>query len=105
MLVYCHLIDDVEPYPYRLPLPASEYVESNETVDFNEATTINELIGMLEDLHERGMHLVGSRDYVYHSGRMAKEIQGMLSAPITFDITALTRTGGLRQRFIQLVSQ
>lgn len=92
----------------RLHYFSDQYQQSDREVDFRSCNTFDELIIKLKDLEEHNLHLVGSRDYVYHSGSMIgvlESIKYRLSIDPNYKVTfwnLLTRTAGLRETAIKI---
>jgi hypothetical protein len=62
------------------------------------ASSLGELAAILDDLHEFNYNLVGSRGYCYSSERIA----GVIRRGDLWDAPLITRTGGLREKFVEL---
>lgn len=92
----------------RLHYFSDHYQQSDREVDFRNCTTFDELIALLKELEENNLHLIGSRDYVYHSGSMIsvlESIKYLLSIDPNYQVTfwnVLTRTAGLRETAIKI---
>lgn len=107
MLVYAPNAELGCFYSNRLLLLADSYEKSEETVDFFQYKSLDEIVGKLLELESQDLHLEGTRGYVYHSGRMANVVK-TFKKNVEFDTiylpaTLLTRTGGLRWAVLKLL--
>lgn len=95
----------------RLAKPSDRYQVSDDTIDFESNETFDDMIGMLDELLNDDLHIVGSRNFVYHSQCMRdvviqmkeKCIEGFSSTMIPFN--HLPRTGNLRDTAIRLYEE
>jgi hypothetical protein len=75
----------------------------------SECTSVNELQGLLLNLDDNNMNIVGSRGYVYQSSKQAEVCEGLLDLVAHPDqlyksITLLTRILGIRVKFWNLAT-
>jgi len=73
--------------------------------DFYQFASLEALELGLRKLNRHGFHLVGSRGFCYHSGNMADLVAVVRKRGIIFPINFFTRSGGLRQRVIELLEE
>lgn len=88
----------------RINTVQSEYTAfENIEVDFSTCLTTDEVRDCLEKMNKLGMHIMGSRGYVYHSQKLADMIEfvdeGMI---VGAGFRVFPRTFGLREKLKQV---
>lgn len=87
-----------------LPHRAEDYPVAGMQVDFLKCKSLEDVIAQLMMMDEVGLHLVGSADIVWHSGRLA-EIVTMTKNGVNLPLNMLTRTGSLRATVYNILKE
>lgn len=101
-LVYC-LAPEVEENSLRFKPEIGFYVYpegTEENVDFTSVKNIEGVIDILSALNSCGVHLMGSRGYVYHTGEIAKYLSESLEKDTPIYYLCIPRVCGLRKAVI-----
>lgn len=84
----------------RLSKPNDHYEECDLKTDFTRRKTVQDIVISLESMCAHNIHIVGSRGYVYHTGKLAKDLIGMHCMGY-YQWNVFPRSCGLREALIR----
>ena len=87
----------------RLEQTAENYPDPGFKADFECCESLEQISECLLRMDKVGLHLVGSRGYVYSSLRMAEIVMEVARSGSLLPLSLLTRAGNLRATVIKLL--
>lgn len=77
-------------------------IEKRGDLNFSDLKSLDEIEEVLRTMCVVNLHIIGSRDFIYHTGKMADLVTVAKTVGMVYPSTLLTRSFNLRKAVVEL---